>query len=117
MNINEYPLTIAKLERQILSQTQAARRINETINVLHSKVERAIAFDESLKNDAQRKSRRLELLNDIAEYQDCLDKLMEIQDKQKELEIDLNYYRAQFTIKKLELRDRIAKAELQIQAA
>jgi hypothetical protein len=117
MNINEYPLTIAKIERQILSQTQAARRIQETINILHSKVEQAIAFDESLKNDSQRKSKKIELLNDIAEYQDCLNKLIEIQDKQKGLEIDLNYYRSQFTVKKLEYRDRITNAELQIHAA
>jgi hypothetical protein len=47
----------------------------------------------------QPKSRKLEIFNNIEQYQSYLEKLIEVKDKQRELKIGLSYYRAQFPIR------------------
>lgn len=111
MRLNEFPNAIAGFERQILKLTQDARRIQETIQMIANSVDRAIAFDSELKNDAQRKTKKTEMLAENLNYQSAMTRLAQTNEKREELEIDLSYYRAQFSVLKLEYRDRISKAE------
>jgi hypothetical protein len=111
MKFNQYPDAIAGIERQILKLTQDARRLQETLNTIANGIDRAIAFDPELKNDTQRKTKRTELLAENLKFQSAMTRLTQTNERRESLEIDLSYYRAQFSILKLEYRDRISQAE------
>jgi hypothetical protein len=78
-----------------------------------AEIDTAIAFDTELRNDAQRKAKRMELMN-TAEYRKAVAILQMAQDERAEIEIDLSLLRNQFSVLKLEKRDAIATRELQL---
>lgn len=114
MKLSEYPGAIAGFERELLKLSRSLRRVQETINSLVNEAERAIAFDAELKNDAQRKAKRLELLGLDERYLSATAMAVQLSDRKAELEIDLAFYRAQFSVLKLEVRDRISQAEVRV---
>lgn len=116
MKLSEYPGVIAGFERELLGVYRNHRRVQETVNHLVNEAERAIAFDSELKNDAQRKAKRLELLTLDERYLSAQSMLVKLCDRKAELEIDLAFYRARFSVLKLEIRDRISQAEVRVAA-
>lgn len=113
MKLIEYPAEIAEKQRQLLRSEQHIRRLQDILNRLTAEIDTAIAFDSDLKNDAQRKAKRLELMR-TSDYRRAIANLQIAQDEQAELEIDLNLLRNQFSVLKLQLRETIAARELQI---
>lgn len=90
-----------------------SRHLQEIVNGLTAEIDTAIAFDSDLKNDAQRKAKRLELMS-TAEYRKAVANLLMAQDERAEIEIDTNLLRNQFSVLKLQLREAIAARELQM---
>lgn len=113
MKLNEYPIQIANLQRQLLAQEQQVRRLKDTLATFDREIEGTIAFDPDLKNDAQRKAKRAELMA-TEDYQGLLLDLRSAQDTQAELEIDLEFLRSQFSVAKLEQREAIVSMELAV---
>lgn len=113
MKLIDYPAEIAEKQRQLLRIEQHIRRLQEIVNRLTAEIDTAIAFDSELKNDAQRKAKRLELMS-MAEYRKAVTNLLMAQDERAEIEIDVNLLRNQFSVLKLQLRETIAARELQV---
>jgi vacuolar-type H+-ATPase subunit D/Vma8 len=113
MKLIDYPAEIAEKQRQLLRIEQHIRRLQEIVNGLTAEIDTAIAFDSDLKNDAQRKAKRLELMS-AAEYRKAVANLLMAQDERAEIEIDTNLLRNQFSVLKLQLREAIAGRELQM---
>jgi hypothetical protein len=113
MKLIDYPAEIAEKQRHLLQSEQRIRRLQDVLNRLTAEIDTGIAFDSELKNDAQRKAKRLELMR-ASEYRRTIANLQISQDERAELEIDLNLLRNQFSVLKLQLRETIAARELQI---
>jgi hypothetical protein len=113
MNLNDYPTAIAQVQRQLLKLTQQLRAVQESVGFCLSAIDRQIAFDQSLKNDNQRKARRAELMETDPDYIQALLELRRVEDDRVDLEIDLQLLQSQFSVLKLERREAIARLERQ----
>ena len=113
MKLVDYPATIAERQRDLLQADQRIRRLQDVLNRLTADIDTTIAFDTELRNDAQRKAKRLELMSS-AEYRKAAANLQIAQDERAEVEIDLSLLRNQFSVLKLEKREAIAIRELQL---
>jgi hypothetical protein len=113
MRLLDYPANIAQKQRELLQAEQHIRRLQDVVNRLTAEIDTTIAFDTELRNDAQRKAKRLELMK-AGEYRKAATNLQIAQDRRAELEIDLGLLRNQFSVLKLELRESIAARELQM---
>ena len=113
MKLVDYPATIAERQRDLLQADQRIRRLQDVLNRLTADIDTTIAFDTELRNDAQRKAKRLELMSS-AEYRKAVANLQIAQDERAEVEIDLSLLRNQFSVLKLEKREAIAIRELQL---
>jgi hypothetical protein len=112
MNLNEYPMVIAQMQRQILALDQELIGLQETVSFVAVEVEKRVITDASLTNDTKRKARRLELQqSDPDFYQASLD-LKKAQAKREAREIELQLLLNQFSVLKLEERRAIALLEL-----
>ncbi|HEY9660922.1 MAG TPA: hypothetical protein V6C65_20905, partial [Allocoleopsis sp.] len=113
MKLLDYPAAIAEQQRKVLQADQRIRRLQDVVNHLTAEIDTAIAFDASLKNDAQRKAKRLELMSAV-EYRTAVANLQIAQDQRAELDIDLALLRNQLSVLKLEKREAITMRELQL---
>lgn len=111
MKLNEFPKAIANLERHVLKITQTVRNAQAELDQLTAQIDSTIAHDADLRNDAQRKVKRTELMADEL-YQECLKELHHQQDNRTACQIELDLLRNQFTVSKLEVRERIAALEV-----
>jgi hypothetical protein len=112
MNLNEYPMVIAQVQRQILALDQELIGLQETVSFVAVEVEKRVIADNSLTNDTKRKARRLELQqSDPDFYQASLD-LKKAQAQREGLEIELQFLLNQFAVLKLEERRAISLLEL-----
>jgi len=111
MQLNEYPEAIAQLERTQLQQIRQVRDLKNSLAEMDANIKYTVAFDLDLKNDRQRDAQTSELKASPG-YQSLILELQEAQDRQVELEIELELLRNQFTVAKLEIRERIAQMEL-----
>lgn len=112
MRLIDYPDAIAQKQRQLLQTEQQIRRLQEALNNITAAIDTTIAFDTTLRNDAQRKARRTEMLHK-AEFRNALNNLQLAQDRRTEIEIDLNLLRNQFAVRMLELRESVIHRETQ----
>lgn len=113
MKLFDYPTAIAHKQRELLRTEQHVRRLQDILNRLTAEIDTTIAFDVELRNDAQRKAKRIELMGS-PEYQRAVANLLLAQDQRAEVDIDLTLLRNQFSVLKLEKRDAIATRELQV---
>jgi hypothetical protein len=115
--LNHYPAALgAALVEDI---AQAAQRVNEVdsqlmavqlqINRFEGNADRSAAFDMDLKNDAQRKARRFEVLLVNQEYQKAMDTLIQLTTEKANAVAHLEYLRNLFSVAKLEARLTIAQ--------
>lgn len=113
MRLLDYPAAIAQKQRELLQAEQHIRRLQDVLNRLTAEIDTTIAFDTELRNDAQRKAKRTELMKAV-EHRKAATNLQMAQDHRAEIEIDLTLLRNQFSVLKLELRESIAARELQM---
>ena len=116
MKLSDYPTAIAKLQRQILELDQEIITLSESVSLFASLIDKAIAFDTSLKNEAQRKATKLERQQDDPDYYEASTALKEAKRKRDQLGIELDLLRSQFSVAKLEARSAIVHLEAQVAA-
>ncbi|MBE9178627.1 hypothetical protein IQ268_08650 [Oculatella sp. LEGE 06141] len=116
MNLSNYPEAIAQSQFQLLLAERTVRRLQEQLTRLTAKIDSAIAFDADLKNDAQRKAKRTELL-ESPEYLEVAEVYQAAKDKHAEMEIELQLLLNRFSVAKLEQRHAIAIMELRTASA
>jgi polyribonucleotide nucleotidyltransferase len=113
MNLTEYPGTIAKLQTRILAAAAQMRQHKESVSFCLNAIDRAIAFDESLKNEQQRKAKRSLMIETDMDYLASVRGQRQAEELLTKLEIELEQRRSEFSILKLQTRERIASLELQ----
>jgi hypothetical protein len=111
MKLSEYPEVIARLQYQILDLDQLIISLAESVKIFEAEIDKQIAFDSNLKNDAQRKARRIELQQTDGDYYTASRQLLETKSKRDLLQIQLELVKNQFSVLKLEKREAIARAE------
>lgn len=111
MLLNEYPELIAQTESEILQIDQRIRSVQNSLSTHGVSADREVAFDDTLKNDTQRKVRRADLLRCNAEYQQILICSQELCDRRERLQIELSLLQNQFTVQKLAARQAVAFQE------
>ena len=108
LRLVDYPAAIASFEQKLAYTNRQIRTLQAAIAETESKADRAIAFDGSLKNDLQRKTKRAEILEDDAGYcriaLDCQSAI----DRRSDLEIEINQLRSEFGVAKLERQHNTA---------
>lgn len=114
MKLNEYPQEIAHLQTQIMRLDQEIRQLNESVAFQLSSIDKAIAFDSELKNDAQRKAKRASLLETDSNYISYLCQLRQATEKRESLNIDLELYRNLFAVAKITARAAVFEKELDL---
>jgi hypothetical protein len=84
--------------------------LEDSLDLYKFEVEKAIASDDTLKNDNQRKAKRLELQNK-PDYSQMITSIVKAKDKINHLEIELNLSNNRFSVAKLRSRHEIANLE------
>jgi hypothetical protein len=113
MKLNDYPNAIAKLARKLQRMDIEIRHHQNLVERMTAQIERAIASDPELRNDQQRKARRLELM-ETSEYLQATEVLQAEQDKRDLAAIDLQLLRDNFRVAMLETRQAIAATEKEL---
>ena len=118
MKLNEYPNALseaapsatANTELKILGLSKEIEIQTERLGFMDAEIEKVIAQDKDLKNEQQRKTRRLELQQQ-PDYLQTKSALKEAKQTRDSWNISLNLLRNQFSVAKLEMRMAIAKLE------
>ncbi|MEG3440163.1 hypothetical protein V0288_23740 [Pannus brasiliensis CCIBt3594] len=110
MELKFFPQAIATAERDLLNRDQDLDVAIQALAFIESEIERAIAEDPELKNDQQRKAKRLEMQGDRS-YTEARDSVKRAKHKKGLAEIKVNKTRNEFIVKKLEFRREIANLE------
>ncbi len=111
MILSEYPEAIAQAEAKLLKLNQEIEIQSQLLSYLDTEIEKNIASNKDLKNDQQRKCKRLELQQE-QDYLEIKTNLKEAKDDKDEQLIKLNLIRNQFSVAKLEAKLQIAQLEL-----
>ncbi len=109
-NLNQFPLKIAKAETKVLNLDREIAIHKENLSFMDGEIETAIASNKDLKNEQQRKTKRLELRQE-PDYLQAKASLTEATEKRDKAQIELNLLRNQFSVAKLETRQAIASLE------
>lgn len=96
----------------MLQAEQQVRLHQATVDEINGKIDYEIAFDVDLRNDAQRKARRIELCG-TSEFREAAEQLQAAKDRLTELQMEHQLLHNQFTVLKLAMRESIALRELQ----
>lgn len=112
LQLNQYPDVMANLQYKVLKTDQQIRQLSESVTASTAHIDRQIAFDTSLKNEAQRKARRRELMESNNHYIAASIALRAAHDRHESLLIELQLLRNQFSILKLDRQEAIATKQL-----
>lgn len=120
LTLKDYPSAIAAAERKALQMRGDIRMMKESLLQITILADLQVA-DESaqklLTNDQQRKIRKQTLLDSNPDYQMVIRNLQQSEDSLAELQISIDLLRGEFSILKLEMRERIASMELSASSA
>lgn len=109
MHLSHYPGAIAEAAQRVNELDSEIMAVQQLLNRVEGNAERVSAFDMDLKNDAQRRSRRFEVLLTDREYQTATNTLMRLTAEKANALAHLEYLRNQFSVAKLETRRAIAQ--------
>ena len=109
-HLNQFPLKIAEVETKILNLDREVNIYKEQLSFMDADIENAISSNKELKNEQQRKTKRLELKQqpDYLQVKAALTEATEKRDKEL---IQVNLLKNQFSVAKLEERKAIANLE------
>ena len=109
MQLSHYPAAIAQAAERVNEMDSQLMAVQHQINRFEGNADRVAAFDMDMKNDAQRKARRFEVLLTNQEYQKAMDALLRLSAEKANAIAHLEYLRNQFSVAKLEARLAIAQ--------
>ncbi|WP_341525830.1 hypothetical protein WKK05_25095 [Nostoc sp. UHCC 0302] len=109
MQLSHYPAAIAQAAQRTNEIDSQLMAVQYQINRFEGNADRAAAFDVDLKNDAQRKARRFEVLLVNQEYQKAMDTQIRLTAEKANAIAHVEYLRNQFSVAKLEARLAIAQ--------
>ena len=98
---------IYSIEQDLRKAKVELTGLEDSLDLYKFEVEKAIADDDTLKNDNQRKAKRLELQNK-PDYSQMITSIVKAKDKINHLEIELNLSNNRFSVAKLRSRHEIA---------
>lgn len=98
---------IYSIEQDLRKAKVELTGLEDSLDLYKFEVEKAIASDDTLKNDNQRKAKRLELQNK-PDYSQMIANILKSKDKINHLEIELNLSNNRFSVAKLRSRHEIA---------
>lgn len=111
IKLEKYPIQIAELSKELVRVQNQQRRLSETLALIDNQIDRAIAFDTDLRNDSQRKAKSKELREESSQRAELSAQLQELGDRIRLLEIDIEYYRNEYRLRVLLLRQEVARLE------
>ncbi|MBW4560120.1 MAG: hypothetical protein KME32_03005 [Mojavia pulchra JT2-VF2] len=109
IQLSHYPAAITQAAQRVNELDSQLMAVQQQINRFEGNADRVAAFDMDLKNDAQRKARRFEVLLVNQEYQKAMDMLLQLTADKANAIAHLEYLRNQFSVAKLEARLAIAQ--------
>lgn len=109
MHLSHYPGAISEAAQRVNELDSEIMAVQQLLNRVEGNADRVSAFDIDLKNDAQRRSRRFEVLLTDREYQTATNTLMRLTAEKANALAHLEYLRNQFSVAKLETRRAIAQ--------
>jgi hypothetical protein len=109
MQLSHYPAAIAQAAQRANEIDSQLMAVQHQINRFEGNADRVAAFEMDLKNDAQRKARRFEVLLVNQEYQKAIDTQIRLTVDKANAIAHLEYLRNQFSVAKLETRLAIAQ--------
>lgn len=116
MQLNQYPESIANLQHQIFKLDQSLITLNESVKIFEAEIDKVVAFDDTLRNDTQRKAKKIALSQTDADFYKASLELKQTKARREFLDIELELLRNSFSVLKLERREAIARLEVQISA-
>jgi hypothetical protein len=111
LKLEQYPKTIAEIQRLMLDFDKQIRQTAETLALIDNQIDLKIANDPNLKNDGQRKAQRDNLRQNDPCRLKAIDLLNRLTDRRAGQEIDLEYYRNEYKLLVLQLREKVARLE------
>ncbi|MCC5647479.1 hypothetical protein LC607_32145 [Nostoc sp. CHAB 5824] len=104
MQLSHYPAAIAQAAQRANEIDSQLMAVQHQINRFEGNADRIAAFEMDLKNDAQGKARRFEVLLVNQEYQKAVDTQIRLTLDKANAIAHLEYLRNQFSVAKLEAR-------------
>jgi len=111
MKHSNSPHAIATAQQKLLNLGKDLTIVRNQLLLEENSIDQAIAFSSDFKNDSQRKTAKAQMLQESALYQSLTQNLADITDKYNRVDINLQLVKNNFTVAKLEMRERIAKME------
>ena len=112
MEFSTYPNAIYEAQIRHYKAERLERQLKDKLAEVTNKIDYQIAFHVELKNDAQRKAMRIELMSH-SEYREAIERLRAAEYDLRVAQIELELLVNQFTVAKLEKRELIAAYEQQ----
>ena len=109
MQLSHYPAAIAQAAQRANEIDSQLMAVQHQVNRFEGNADRTAAFEMDLKNDAQRKARRFEVLLVNHEYQKAIDTQIRLTLDKGNAIAHLEYLRNQFSVAKLEARLALAQ--------
>jgi hypothetical protein len=111
MNLSTFPHAIATAQQKLLNLGRDITIVRNHLLLEENSIDQAIAFSSDFKNDSQRKTARQQMLQESNLYQSLSQQLIDLQEKYARADINLQLVKNNFTVAKLEMREKIAKME------
>jgi hypothetical protein len=111
MKLSNFPHAIATASYKLLNLGKDIASARNALLLEENSIDQAIAFSSDFKNDSQRKTAKAQMLQESALYQSLTQNLADLTDKYNRVDINLQLVKNNFTVAKLEMRERIAKME------
>jgi hypothetical protein len=111
MKLSNFPHAIATAQQKLLNLGKDLTIVRNQLLLEENSIDQAIAFSSDFKNDSQRKTAKAQMLQESAPYQSLTQNLADLTDKYNRVDINLQLVKNNFTVAKLEMRERIAKME------
>jgi len=111
MQLSNFPHAIATAQQKLLNLGKDITIVRNALLLEENSVDQTIAFSSDFKNDSQRKTAKAQMLQESALYQSLTQNLADLTDKYNRVDINLQLVKNNFTVAKLEMRERIAKME------
>ncbi len=110
MKLSEYPKAIAEIAKDHLEAQVELYPLKEELRRLNQSIDLEVA-EAGLKNEDQRKAKRAELEFESDDYKILRDKIQYREFALKRIQIEWDLLVNEFTVAKLEARNRVASLE------